>query len=135
RAPPPTRCSKARPPRRRPRACARTSSPRPRARSRRAAVRARRRRRRPPPRPKRLRLPRLRPPTPKPPRRPKHRPPTPPNNRRLTPMAEITASLVKELRERTGAGMMECKKALTENNGDIQAAEIGRGRAGKEGRG
>ena len=35
---------------------------------------------------------------------------------------EITASLVKELRERTGAGMMECKKALTENNGDIQAA-------------
>jgi elongation factor Ts len=37
-------------------------------------------------------------------------------------MAEITASLVKELRERTGAGMMECKKALTENNADIQAA-------------
>ena len=37
-------------------------------------------------------------------------------------MAEITASLVKELRERTGAGMMECKKALTENNGDVQAA-------------
>ena len=37
-------------------------------------------------------------------------------------MAEITASQVKELRERTGAGMMECKKALTENNGDIQAA-------------
>ena len=37
-------------------------------------------------------------------------------------MAEITASMVKELRERTGAGMMECKKALTENNGDIQAA-------------
>lgn len=35
---------------------------------------------------------------------------------------EITASLVKELRERTGAGMMECKKALTENNGDIDAA-------------
>ncbi len=40
----------------------------------------------------------------------------------VTPMAEITASLVKELRERTGAGMMECKKALTENNGDIEAA-------------
>jgi elongation factor Ts len=40
----------------------------------------------------------------------------------VTPMAEITASLVKELRERTGAGMMECKKALTENNGDIDAA-------------
>jgi elongation factor Ts len=37
-------------------------------------------------------------------------------------MAEITASQVKELRERTGAGMMECKKALTENDGDIQAA-------------
>ncbi|AXK71586.1 elongation factor Ts [Lysobacter sp. TY2-98] len=37
-------------------------------------------------------------------------------------MAEITASLVKELRERTGAGMMECKKALTENNGDVEAA-------------
>ena len=37
-------------------------------------------------------------------------------------MAEITASLVKELRERTGAGMMECKMALTENNGDIDAA-------------
>ncbi|WP_434025973.1 translation elongation factor Ts [[Pseudomonas] boreopolis] len=35
---------------------------------------------------------------------------------------EITASLVKELRERTGAGMMECKKALTENAGDIDAA-------------
>ncbi|MHB8911233.1 MAG: translation elongation factor Ts [Lysobacter sp.] len=37
-------------------------------------------------------------------------------------MAEISASLVKELRERTGAGMMECKRALTENNGDIEAA-------------
>lgn len=37
-------------------------------------------------------------------------------------MAEITASLVKELRERTGAGMMECKKALTENGGDLDAA-------------
>ncbi|NZA26053.1 elongation factor Ts [Luteimonas sp. SJ-92] len=35
---------------------------------------------------------------------------------------EITASLVKELRERTGAGMMECKKALTENNGDVDTA-------------
>lgn len=35
---------------------------------------------------------------------------------------EITAALVKELRERTGAGMMECKKALVENNGDIEAA-------------
>ncbi len=37
-------------------------------------------------------------------------------------MAEITASLVKELRERTGAGMMECKKALVEANGDIELA-------------
>jgi elongation factor Ts len=34
----------------------------------------------------------------------------------------ITASLVKELRERTGAGMMECKKALEETNGDIEVA-------------
>lgn len=34
----------------------------------------------------------------------------------------ITASLVKELRERTGAGMMECKKALVECDGDIEAA-------------
>lgn len=37
-------------------------------------------------------------------------------------MAEITAGLVKELRERTGAGMMDCKKALTEMNGDIEKA-------------
>ncbi|STO32121.1 Elongation factor Ts [Fusobacterium necrogenes] len=37
-------------------------------------------------------------------------------------MAEITASLVKELRERTGAGMMDCKKALTENGGDMDKA-------------
>ncbi len=34
----------------------------------------------------------------------------------------ITASMVKELRERSGAGMMECKKALTEKGGDIEAA-------------
>ncbi|MEQ1882984.1 MAG: elongation factor Ts, partial [Burkholderiales bacterium] len=34
-------------------------------------------------------------------------------------MAEITAALVKELRERTGLGMMECKKALTEADGDL----------------
>ena len=34
----------------------------------------------------------------------------------------ITAELVRTLRERTGAGMMECKKALTETNGDIDAA-------------
>lgn len=37
-------------------------------------------------------------------------------------MANITAALVKELRERTGLGMMECKKALVESNGDIEAA-------------
>lgn len=34
----------------------------------------------------------------------------------------VSASLVKELRERTGAGMLDCKKALEENNGDIDAA-------------
>lgn len=39
-------------------------------------------------------------------------------------MAEITAQLVKQLRERTGAGMMECKSALVEANGDIGAAEV-----------
>ena len=32
----------------------------------------------------------------------------------------ITAKLVKELREKTGAGMMDCKKALTETNGDME---------------
>lgn len=37
-------------------------------------------------------------------------------------MADISASLVKELRERTGLGMMECKKALVESNGDIDLA-------------
>lgn len=37
-------------------------------------------------------------------------------------MAAISAQLVKELRERTGAGMMECKKALTQTNGDIEKA-------------
>lgn len=37
-------------------------------------------------------------------------------------MAEITAALVKELRDRTGAGMMDCKKALAENGGDIEAS-------------
>ena len=38
-------------------------------------------------------------------------------------MAEITAALVKDLREKTGAGMMDCKKALVETNGDIAEAE------------
>lgn len=37
-------------------------------------------------------------------------------------MAEITAALVKELREITGAGMMDCKKALTENGGNLEAS-------------
>jgi len=39
-------------------------------------------------------------------------------------MAEITAQLVKQLRDATGAGMMECKKALTEANGDITEAQV-----------
>jgi elongation factor Ts len=39
-------------------------------------------------------------------------------------MAEITAQLVKELRDRTGAGMMECKRALSEANGDLAEAEV-----------
>ncbi|MDE2007349.1 MAG: elongation factor Ts [Rhodospirillales bacterium] len=37
-------------------------------------------------------------------------------------MAEITAALVKDLREKTGAGMMDCKRALTEAGGDMEAA-------------
>jgi elongation factor Ts len=37
-------------------------------------------------------------------------------------MADITATLVKELRDKTGAGMMDCKKALTEVSGDVEAA-------------
>jgi elongation factor Ts len=39
-------------------------------------------------------------------------------------MAEISAALVKELRERTGAGMMNCKRALEETNGDMEAAVV-----------
>jgi len=39
-------------------------------------------------------------------------------------MADITAQLVKQLRDRTGAGMMECKKALVEANGDLAEGEI-----------
>jgi elongation factor Ts len=38
--------------------------------------------------------------------------------------AEISATLVKELRERTGAGMMDCKRALQETNGDMEAAIV-----------
>src|SRR6478736_10179338 len=37
-------------------------------------------------------------------------------------MAAISAALVKELRDRTGAGMMDCKRALQETNGDMDAA-------------
>jgi elongation factor Ts len=37
-------------------------------------------------------------------------------------MAEITAALVKDLREKTGAGMMDCKRALSENGGDLETA-------------
>src|SRR5947209_12094453 len=39
-------------------------------------------------------------------------------------MAEISAGLVKELRDRTGAGMMACKQALQEANGDMEAAIV-----------
>jgi elongation factor Ts len=51
-------------------------------------------------------------------------------------MAEISASLVKELRELTGAGMMDCKRALQETDGDVEAArkllrERGMAQAGK----
>jgi elongation factor Ts len=42
----------------------------------------------------------------------------------MTTMAEITAAQVKQLRERTGAGMMECKKALTATNGDMEEAHV-----------
>ena len=37
-------------------------------------------------------------------------------------MAEITAAMVRDLREKTGAGMMDCKRALTESGGDAEAA-------------
>ena len=39
-------------------------------------------------------------------------------------MAEITAKMVKELREKSGAPMMDCKKALEEANGDVEQAMI-----------
>ena len=55
----------------------------------------------------------------------------------VRPMTIISASQVKELRERTGAGMMECKKALTESNGDMDLAienlrKAGIAKAGKK---
>ena len=37
-------------------------------------------------------------------------------------MSQVTASLVKELRDRTGLGMMECKRALAQSEGDIDKA-------------
>ena len=37
-------------------------------------------------------------------------------------MSEITSAMVKELREKTGVGMMDCKLALKENNGNIEAS-------------
>src|SRR5689334_23994347 len=37
-------------------------------------------------------------------------------------MSQITATMVKDLREKTGAGMMDCKSALTETSGDMEAA-------------
>jgi elongation factor Ts len=40
----------------------------------------------------------------------------------MTDMADITAAMVKDLREQSGAGMMDCKKALNETNGDMEAA-------------
>ena len=39
-------------------------------------------------------------------------------------MAEITAQMVKVLRDRSGAGIMECKRALSETDGDIDEAEL-----------
>ena len=39
-------------------------------------------------------------------------------------MAEVTAAMVKELRERTQAGMMDCKKALVSSNGDMEALSL-----------
>jgi len=43
---------------------------------------------------------------------------------------EISAQLVKQLREKTGAGMMECKKALVESKGDLEGAEVNLRKAG-----
>src|SRR5277367_3779351 len=41
---------------------------------------------------------------------------------RITAMANISASMVKELRDKTGAGMMDCKAALNESSGDLESA-------------
>ncbi|MAZ44731.1 MAG: elongation factor Ts [Legionellales bacterium] len=45
-------------------------------------------------------------------------------------MSQVTAAMVKELREKTGAGMMACKKALVENDGDMEKAETAIAKAG-----
>jgi elongation factor Ts len=63
--------------------------------------------------------------------------PTDTTQERTTGMANITAEMVRELRERTGAGMMDCKRALTEADGDIDVAtailrERGMAAAGKK---
>src|SRR5512136_2936083 len=39
-------------------------------------------------------------------------------------MADLSANLVKDLREKTGAGVMDCKKALAESNGDLEKAAV-----------
>src|SRR6201997_3964955 len=46
-----------------------------------------------------------------------------PDRQRIATMATVTAAMVKDLRESTGAGMMDCKAALTESGGDMQAAQ------------
>src|SRR6201997_4303737 len=46
-----------------------------------------------------------------------------PDRQRIATMATVTAAMVKDLRESTGAGMMDCKAALTETAGDMQAAQ------------
>src|ERR1700758_1253488 len=46
-----------------------------------------------------------------------------PDRQRIATMATVTAAMVKDLRESTGAGMMDCKTALTESGGDMQAAQ------------
>src|ERR1043165_9002053 len=45
-----------------------------------------------------------------------------PDRQKDSSMATITAAMVKDLRETTGVGMMDCKQALSENNGDMEAA-------------
>ena len=56
---------------------------------------------------------------------------TPTAQERRHDMADISAELVKELRERTGAGFMDCKKALDEADGDLEKADRAAARAGR----